>query len=292
MRYLWIAMPVAMVIGSVGCSKSKCESVCEAANECSPCYNKPEQIPANEIPGCVDGSGGIVGRTVQVDCAPFCDDVDKLNTKVKTWGTDCTAEWKGSLDCWQSKLTLICDPGDPNGATDAETDPSGCFAKAAAYTDCMSPYCQQFSDAATNRADAEQALNDDCDATASADCAPTQTECDSSAATACDGVPEDDCAATAHTTCDPYCETVCPANPDDPDDPGVIACRVVCADPCVAPLVETCVAECVTAESDACMAACIEPKMTTCIAVGQPNLPEVPTPDQHCMDGAPTLLPF
>ena len=96
-----------------GCSSSSCESVCADANAC-----------------------GIDERPDDVECTPFCADVEAFQVRALQAGqADCRPLFAAHLDCWERNTSQIC-----------AKDFTGCAEQAQAWTDCVAAYCA--SDAA------------------------------------------------------------------------------------------------------------------------------------------------
>ncbi len=93
---------LAMTCVSLGCTTSKCEQICEAANECAPSE-----------------------RAVDVECIPFCQDVEQFNKD-----TGCAKEWDDHLTCWTQYEASICEVGFMDCADTGEY-----------WLACVDPYC-------------------------------------------------------------------------------------------------------------------------------------------------------
>ncbi len=294
MRYVWTAIPIVALLIGAGCSKSKCEDICEQVNECEPCKDGA----GKEIPGCKDGTGSVVGRTLDYECDEYCPAIEQFDSDVKkATGVDCSKLWEAVLDCWDSKSGLICEP-----ATEATPDPSGCWTKGEEYLACVAPYCDSFLQAALDEMAARQAIADPCDEEAAAYCAEQRGDaCVTQATATCDAGPRLGCEAQGHAICDSYCELTCPPNPDDPADPLVIACVEACFEPCQVEVIDPCIGDCVDVETENCLIACSAPRSTSCAAEALAKVPKAPTPNDYCFVDAssvadawatPLLLPF
>jgi hypothetical protein len=103
-----------MILSS--CS-SKCDTVCAAYNTCT-----------------------VADRAAQISCNDYCSNVTNFEAKAQkiAGGTQdgCHALWQAHLDCWTSgsNLSNIC-KADSSGAYP-------CDATGAAYSECMTNYCQ------------------------------------------------------------------------------------------------------------------------------------------------------
>jgi hypothetical protein len=98
-----------------GCA-TQCEGVCAQYNTCT-----FEAGPRN--------------RTVKVDCANFCGQVDLFNQRAAAAGkTECAGLWKDHLTCWNGNMTNICNIEDVT-----------CDDSAVAWQDCVTEYCTQLA---------------------------------------------------------------------------------------------------------------------------------------------------
>lgn len=113
---LTASLLAVLCLGS-GCS-SKCEAVCDEANACS-----------------------VKERSVDVECTPFCADVEDFQARAKQAGQECTSQWEEHLNCWDAGSSSICQSPD-----DSEKS-AECAEKAQAWVDCMKPYCEAVAEA-------------------------------------------------------------------------------------------------------------------------------------------------
>jgi hypothetical protein len=91
-----------------GCSSSKCESVCEDANECE-----------------------VSERPADVECTPYCEDVESFQARAVEAGQDCNALFEAHLDCWEKNASQIC-----------SAEFTGCAEAATAWRTCVGAYCK------------------------------------------------------------------------------------------------------------------------------------------------------
>lgn len=97
-----MAIPLA-----TGCA-SRCEAVCEKVNTCS-----------------------LAERSTDVDCGPFCSDVESFQQRAVTEGqASCDEQWQAHLSCWENNSAQICDQSFAD-----------CKAKGQEWSDCMTAYC-------------------------------------------------------------------------------------------------------------------------------------------------------
>ncbi len=101
-----MAIPLA-----TGCA-SRCEAVCEKVNACS-----------------------LSERATDVDCGPFCGDVESFQQRAADEGlTNCDELWQAHLSCWESNSAQICDQGFAD-----------CKTRGQEWSACMTEYCSALS---------------------------------------------------------------------------------------------------------------------------------------------------
>jgi hypothetical protein len=112
---------ILLVAVGLACTRAggdaRCYTVCERANACT-----------------------ITERPLEVECSEFCPDVPDMLGRMEGKGfASCQAEYDQHLECWMSNLGQIC------------TGVDLCAESGAAWTTCMTPYCE------ANAADVEAA---------------------------------------------------------------------------------------------------------------------------------------